>query len=42
MLHAGGGPANTKLPGNNGATTLENRDLTTEGSIFKPETSGGK
>lgn len=27
VLHAGGGPAYSKLPGNNGATTLENRDL---------------
>lgn len=27
VLHAGGGPANSKLPGNNGAAALEHRDL---------------
>lgn len=27
MLHAGGGPPNSKLLGNNGAATLEHRNL---------------
>lgn len=30
MLHAGGGPADSKLPGNYGTAALENWDLTTK------------
>lgn len=44
VLHAGGGPANSKLPGNNGAAALEHRDLRRRqiSFILKNQRSGGK